>query len=111
MRKQLTVDEIKVMLILRTVEGLRKFKERHKCSYISGVKGLQSVSLKVDIPLLLQPASGCLSSSDVEEAVQEEEPHFLLTVFGMLQLSRYLIGRYRREWLEGGRGKAIQVRV
>lgn len=37
---------------------------------------------------LLPLASCCLSSSEVE--VQEEEPHFLLTVLGMLQLSKYL---------------------
>lgn len=42
-------------------------------------------------PPLLVPVASCLSSSDVEEAVQEEEPHFRLTVFGILQLSRYLI--------------------
>lgn len=43
-----------------------------------------------NIPLLFPLVSGCLSSSDVEEAVHEEEPHFLLTVLGMLQLSKYL---------------------
>lgn len=42
------------------------------------------------VPLLLL-TSCCLSSSEVE--VQEEEPHFLLTVLGMLQLSKYLHGR------------------
>lgn len=42
-------------------------------------------------PPLLVPLASCLSSSEVEEAVQEEEPHFLLTVLGMLQLSKYLI--------------------
>lgn len=34
----------------------------------------------------------CLSSSELEEAVLEEDWHFLFTVIGMLQLSRYLIG-------------------
>lgn len=42
------------------------------------------------VPLLVPLASCCLSSSEVEEAVQEEEPHFLLTVVGILQLSKYL---------------------
>lgn len=42
-------------------------------------------------PLVVPEASCCLSSSEVEEAVQEEEPHFRLTVLGMLQLSRYLM--------------------
>lgn len=40
------------------------------------------------VPLL--PLASCLSSSEVE--VQDEEPHFLFTVLGMLQLSRYLRG-------------------
>lgn len=39
-------------------------------------------------PLL--PLASCLSSSEVE--VQDEEPHFLFTVLGMLQLSKYLRG-------------------
>lgn len=41
---------------------------------------------------MLPLASCCLSSSEVE--VHEEEPHFLLTVLGILQLSKYL-GRFR----------------
>lgn len=40
------------------------------------------------VPLL--PLASCLSSSEVE--VQDEEPHFLFTVLGMLQLSKYLHG-------------------
>lgn len=38
----------------------------------------------------LPPLASCLSSSEVE--VQDEEPHFLFTVLGMLQLSKYLNG-------------------
>lgn len=48
-----------------------------------------SPTMLTEPPLLLPLASCCLSSSDVE--VQEEEPHFLLTVLGMLQLSKYLM--------------------
>lgn len=48
------------------------------------------INVPARVPLLFLLTLGCLSSSDVEEAVQEEEPHFLLTVVGMLQLSKYL---------------------
>lgn len=37
----------------------------------------------------------CLSSSEAEDVVQEEEAHFRLVVLGMLQLSRYLAGDQR----------------
>lgn len=52
-----------------------------------------SGSLIVDPPLAFVLASCCLSSSEVEEAVHE--PHFLFTVLGMLQLSKYLGGTDR----------------
>lgn len=47
-------------------------------------------------PFLAPKGTGpvlCLSSSEAEEAVQDdEEAHFRLVVLGMLQLSRYLGG-------------------
>ena len=45
------------------------------------------------VPLAVLVASCCLLSSDVDEAVHEDEPHFLLTGLGTLQLSRYLRGQ------------------
>lgn len=38
----------------------------------------------------LELSAFCLSSSELEDAVLEEDWHFLFTVMGMLQLSRYL---------------------
>lgn len=50
----------------------------------------------------------CLSSSEAEEAVQdEEEVHLRLVVLGRLQLSRYLRKQRRHEssaWVGQGRG-------
>lgn len=45
------------------------------------------------LPFLAPTGTGpvfCLSSSEEEEAVHEEEAHLRLVVLGMLQLSRYL---------------------
>lgn len=57
---------------------------------VSGGREGGSPTRLTEPPLLLSLTSCCcLSSSDVE--VQEEEPHFLLTVLGMLQLSKYLM--------------------
>lgn len=41
----------------------------------------------------------CLSSS--EDVVFEEDWHFLFTVMGTLQLSKYLTERERRQWKRG----------
>lgn len=58
------------------------------------MKLLHLNGLKTTFPILYKPllplASCWRSSSEVE--VQEEEPHFRLTVLGMLQLSKYLRG-------------------
>lgn len=52
------------------------------------------------LPFLVPKGTGpvlCLSSSEADEVVQEEEEaHLRLVVLGMLQLSRYLWGRQRR---------------
>lgn len=51
------------------------------------------------LPFLAPRGSGpvlCLSSSEADEVVQEEEAHLRLVVLGMLQLSRYLRGRGAR---------------
>ena len=61
---------------------------------LSHIKQTQQVNDEI-VPVLLL-ASCCLSSSDVEDAVYE--PHFLFTVLGMLQLSRYLQETQRR-WM------------
>lgn len=58
---------------------------------VSGGRGGGSPTRLTEPPLVFPLASCCLSSSDVEDAVQEDEPHFLLTVLGMLQLSKYLM--------------------
>lgn len=60
-------------------------------AFVAMVRGGSGGGSPTRLTLLLLFASCCLSSSDVEEAVHEDEPHFLLTVLGMLQLSKYLM--------------------
>lgn len=65
------------------------------------------------VPFLASTGAGpalCLSSSEAEEAVQEEEEaHLRLVVLGMLQLSKYL-RMDRAEGLRQALGQARQGR-